>query len=149
MADPVADEVPVRLDGVVKQYGGRTVLDGVSLEVSSGVTGLVGPNGAGKSTLVRAILGLVRLAAGTVRVFGLDPSRESRRVRSLVGVVPEDERLLLSTDRGTPAAFDPRIQARRAYENIARRVMGSNVPLTDHYRPGAWGWFTRWFGHFA
>jgi ABC-2 type transport system ATP-binding protein len=63
----------------------------VSLEVIPGITGLVGPNGAGKSTLVRSILGLVRLAAGSVRVFGLDPAREPRRVRSLMGVVPEDE----------------------------------------------------------
>jgi ABC-2 type transport system ATP-binding protein len=87
----VLDDLPVRLDGVVKRYGSRTVLDGVSLEVTPGVTGLVGPNGAGKSTLVRAILGLVRLAAGSVRVFGLDPASEPRRVRSLLGVVPEDE----------------------------------------------------------
>lgn len=85
------DDLPVRLDGVVKRYGSRTVLDGVSLEVLPGITGLVGPNGAGKSTLVRSILGLVRLAAGSVRVFGLDPAREPRRVRSLLGVVPEDE----------------------------------------------------------
>jgi ABC-2 type transport system ATP-binding protein len=85
------DDLPVRLDGVVKRYGNRTVLDGVSLEVTPGITGLVGPNGAGKSTLVRAILGLVRLAAGSVRVFGFDPAREPRRVRSLLGVVPEDE----------------------------------------------------------
>ena len=101
MGDPTRDDLvredrsrndpPVRLDGVVKRYGNRTVLDGVSLEVSPGITGLVGPNGAGKSTLVRSILGLVRLAAGTVRVFGLDPTREPRRVRSLLGVVPEDE----------------------------------------------------------
>ncbi|MDA1041495.1 MAG: ABC transporter ATP-binding protein, partial [Planctomycetota bacterium] len=46
---------------------------------------------AGKSTLVRAILGLVRLAAGSVRVFGLDPVADPRQVRQLVGVVPEDE----------------------------------------------------------
>ena len=89
--DLVRDDLPVRLDGVVKRYGGRTVLDSVSLEVIPGITGLVGPNGAGKSTLVRSILGLVRLAAGTVRVFGIDPAREPRRVRSLLGVVPEDE----------------------------------------------------------
>lgn len=88
---PLRDDLPVRLDGVVKRYGGRTVLDGVSLDVTPGITGLVGPNGAGKSTLVRAILGLVRLAEGSVRVFGLDPAREPRRVRSLLGVVPEDE----------------------------------------------------------
>ena len=81
----------MRLAGVVKRYGRRTVLDGVSCSVPPGITGLVGPNGAGKSTLVRSILGLVRLAAGSARVFGLDPVREPRAVRRLVGVVPEDE----------------------------------------------------------
>jgi len=83
--------MPVRLQGVVKRYGHRTVLDCVTCEVPPGITGLVGPNGAGKSTLVRAILGLVRLAAGEVRVFGRDPTRDARVVRQLVGVVPEDE----------------------------------------------------------
>ncbi len=82
---------PVRLEKIVKRYGSRTVLNGVSLEVTPGITGLVGPNGAGKSTLVRSILGLVRLAEGSVRVFGIDPAVEPRRVRALVGVVPEDE----------------------------------------------------------
>lgn len=85
------DELPIRLDGVVKRYGGRTVLEGVTCDVHPGITGLVGPNGAGKSTLVRAILGLVRLAAGNVRVFGIDPARRPRLVRQAVGVVPEDE----------------------------------------------------------
>lgn len=84
-------DIPVRLDGVVKRYGRRVVLDRVSCAVPPGITGLVGPNGAGKSTLVRAILGLVRLAAGEVRVYGHDPAREPRAVRQLVGVVPEDE----------------------------------------------------------
>ena len=83
--------VPVRLDGVLKRYGRRTVLDHVSGEVLPGITGLVGPNGAGKSTLVRAILGLVRLAAGRVLVEGHDPARKPHVVRRLVGVVPEDE----------------------------------------------------------
>lgn len=83
--------IPVRLTDVVKRYRRRTVLDGVSLEVTPGITGLVGPNGAGKSTLVRAILGLVRLAGGEARVFGHDPYRHPRRVRESVGVVPEDE----------------------------------------------------------
>ena len=83
--------IPVRLTNIVKRYGRRTVLDGVSIDVTPGVTGLVGPNGAGKSTLVRSILGLVRLASGQARVFGNDPYRKPRRVRQIVGVVPEDE----------------------------------------------------------
>lgn len=85
------DVIPVQLTDVVKRYGRRTVLAGVSLEVRPGITGLVGPNGAGKSTLVRSMLGLVRLAEGEARVFGHDPYRHPRRVRELVGVVPEDE----------------------------------------------------------
>jgi ABC-2 type transport system ATP-binding protein len=84
-------EEPVRATGIVKRYGSRTVLDRVSLVVPPGITGLVGPNGAGKSTLVKAILGLVQLAEGSVRVYGLDPRLEPRRVRQAVGVVPEDE----------------------------------------------------------
>ena len=91
MAAPPSDDIPIRLSGLVKRYGGRTVLDQVTLDVVPGITGLVGPNGAGKSTLVRAILGLLRLAAGSVRVLGLDPAAQPRRVRQLVGVVPEDD----------------------------------------------------------
>jgi ABC-2 type transport system ATP-binding protein len=89
---PAADPpFAVRLAGVTKRYGARTVLEGVSFDVQPGITGLVGPNGAGKSTLVRAILGLVRLAGGSVRVFSLDPAAEPSRVRRLIGVVPEDD----------------------------------------------------------
>ena len=87
----LADDTPVRIDRVVKRYGGRTVLDHVTCEVRPGITGLVGPNGAGKSTLVRAILGLVRRASGGVRGSGHDPARDPMVVRRLVGVVPEDE----------------------------------------------------------
>ncbi|RLS32109.1 MAG: ABC transporter ATP-binding protein [Planctomycetota bacterium] len=88
---PSAAQMPVEVRGVIKRYGRRTVLDRVTLDVPPGITGLVGPNGAGKSTLVRAILGLVHLTEGSVRVFGLDPRRRSRMVRQMMGVVPEDE----------------------------------------------------------
>lgn len=92
-APPTAPQTtpPLVIEGLVKRYGRRRVLDDVSLRVRPGITGLVGPNGAGKSTLVRSILGLVRLAAGSVRVFGLDPYREPCAVRRQLGVVPEDE----------------------------------------------------------
>ena len=50
--------------------GGRTVLDGLDLAISSGVTGLLGPSGCGKSTLLRSIVGVQRIAAGSVTVLG-------------------------------------------------------------------------------
>lgn len=64
----------------------------------------------------------------------------------LMGVVPEDEMLMLTTDRGTPAVFDKRMNVRRAYQNIARRILGNNVPLTDFWKPGPFAWVDRLFG---
>ena len=67
-------------------YGERPALWDVDLTVPRGtLTAIVGPNGAGKTTLIRAALGLVRPAAGTVRVFGR-PYRDQRR---LVAYVPQ------------------------------------------------------------
>ena len=73
---------------VTVAYGGRPVLWNVDLTIDSpGLFGIIGPNGAGKSTLVKAALGLVPLAGGSVRFFGepLD------RVRGRVGYVPQRE----------------------------------------------------------
>jgi zinc/manganese transport system ATP-binding protein len=61
----------VELDGVTLTLGRRTVLSEVSAAIGEGeFVGLLGPNGAGKTTLFRAILGLVRPSAGTIRVLG-------------------------------------------------------------------------------
>jgi septum formation inhibitor-activating ATPase MinD len=42
--------------------------------------------------------------------------------------------------------FDKRMRVRKAYMNIARRILGNNVPLTDYHKPGAIAWFSRLFG---
>ncbi|PXY32784.1 metal ABC transporter ATP-binding protein [Prauserella muralis] len=69
-------------------YGGRTVLDGVSVDIPAGrLSGIVGPNGAGKSTLVKAALGLVPATRGHVRLLG----EPLKRVRSRVAYVPQQE----------------------------------------------------------
>jgi manganese/zinc/iron transport system ATP- binding protein len=67
-------------------YGERPALWDVDLDVpTSTLMAIVGPNGAGKTTLIRAVLGLVKPAAGTVRVFG----RSYREQRRLVAYVPQ------------------------------------------------------------
>ena len=72
-------------------YGGRPVVDGVSLDIPEGrLVGLVGPNGAGKSTLLRCLYGAHRLAAGTVLVDGTDVAALSRReIARIIAVVPQ------------------------------------------------------------
>jgi branched-chain amino acid transport system ATP-binding protein len=61
------------LAGVSARYGSVPAIDGVSIEVGEGeAVGLLGANGAGKSTTLRAISGLVRLSAGTIRFAGAD-----------------------------------------------------------------------------
>jgi ABC-2 type transport system ATP-binding protein len=66
----------VNLTDVGKRFGAVTALDGISLRVTAGeMFGLIGPDGAGKTTALRAICGLVRPDAGTVRLFGVDPLR--------------------------------------------------------------------------
>ena len=83
----------IRVCGLTKRYGTKTVLDNVSLSVpKGGITGFVGANGAGKTTTIRAILGLMPLDAGTVELFGepfgINSSQSvNARIKSRIGVV--------------------------------------------------------------
>ena len=80
----------VMLHEVVKRYGRTTAVAGITLDVPHGaMVGLIGPNGAGKTTTMRAIAGLLIPDAGHVRVMGEDPLRRPRRVRRLVGWMPD------------------------------------------------------------
>jgi branched-chain amino acid transport system ATP-binding protein len=87
----------LHIDGLSVAFGRHTVLHGVSLEIPPGsVTTLLGPNGAGKSTLVLTVGGVLRPAAGQVRLDDLVLTRaRPERIRSAgVAVIPEGRRLL-------------------------------------------------------
>jgi ABC-2 type transport system ATP-binding protein len=87
----VSDREPPGLEclDVGKRFGAVQALDGLTMTLTAGATGLLGANGAGKSTLLRTALGLTRPDTGAVRVLGLDTVRERAEVRRRVGFMPE------------------------------------------------------------
>jgi ABC-2 type transport system ATP-binding protein len=78
----------VELGGLVKRYGQLAAVDGLTLTADRGaVTGILGPNGAGKTTIIEICEGYRRPDQGTVRVLGLDPTRDARMLKPQVGVM--------------------------------------------------------------
>lgn len=77
----MAKETVVELEQVRVQFGKRVLLDNMSLAFEQGefIT-ILGPNGAGKSTFLKLLLGLLRPAAGTIRVLGKPPRRGNREI---------------------------------------------------------------------
>jgi len=84
----------IATQNLTKTYGGRvTALADLTVAVEPGVIGLVGANGAGKSTFIKIMLGLIAPTGGSVRVFDLDPTVETDKVRARVGYMPENDSL--------------------------------------------------------
>ncbi|MFD5320965.1 ABC transporter ATP-binding protein [Streptomyces sp. NPDC127098] len=77
--------------GLTKRYPKVTALDGLSVDIGPGVTGLVGANGAGKSTLIKILLGLAPATEGSARVLGHDAESEGGAIREQVGYMPEHD----------------------------------------------------------
>jgi zinc/manganese transport system ATP-binding protein len=129
---PQTAETAVALHGAAIRIGGRPILSDVSLTVGHGeFVAVLGPNGAGKSTLMKAILGLVPLAAGSVDVLGRAP----QQARSEIGYLPQRQSFDTSTRVrgvdlvtlgldgarwGVPVALTPGARRRRRAER--RRV---------------------------
>lgn len=79
---------------LTKIYGKQTAVNGIDFAVKHGETfGLLGPNGAGKSTTMRMIACRTPLTSGELSVEGLDVRTQGRKIRSLIGVVPQENNL--------------------------------------------------------
>ncbi len=78
----------VEISGLVKNYGRTTAVAGLSMRAERGqVTAVLGPNGAGKTTTIEVCEGYRRADAGAVRVLGLDPVADAKRLRPRIGVM--------------------------------------------------------------
>lgn len=79
----------INIKGLTKEFGSRTVIDELNLEIPSGqATGIVGPNGSGKTTTIKALLGLVKPSAGEIYVGG-QPIEGQWDYRQEIGYMPQ------------------------------------------------------------
>ena len=101
---------------LVKRYGERTAVDGLSFRVVAGeVYGLLGPNGAGKTTTVRMVTGLLQPSSGSVLVAGFDPFAEPLAARAHLGWVGD------ARHHPAPGLGGPAGRARR-HARLLRRL---------------------------
>lgn len=99
-----------------KTYGDYVAVDSISFDVKKGeIFGLLGPNGAGKTSTLECLEGLRAPNGGSLRVVGLDPASESRKLRNLIGVQLQSA--------GLPESITPdeAMKFFCAYHNVAPR----------------------------
>jgi ABC-2 type transport system ATP-binding protein len=111
MSDPVIEIKDFR-----KTYADFVAVDGISFDVWKGeVFGLLGPNGAGKTSTLECLEGLRAASGGSLRVAGIDPTREPRKLRNLIGVQLQSA--------GLPESITPdeAMKFFCAYHNVAPR----------------------------
>jgi ABC-2 type transport system ATP-binding protein len=129
---PMPNEIEI--SHVTKAYGKLVAVKDFSLSVAGGtVFGLLGPNGAGKTTLVSILTTLLKPTSGIALVGGHDVVRDGARIRSLIGVVPQEnnldryltarENLVLHAKmhRMSPSDYNRRIDALLSLLNLADR----------------------------
>src|SRR3984893_2802978 len=81
----------IDLQGLSVKVGSREILKNLVCSLRGRAIGLLGPNGAGKSTLINTLLGFYKPSFGSARVLGHDIRTDTRRIRSLVGYMPEND----------------------------------------------------------
>jgi heme exporter protein A len=116
-------EPALRLVGLRRDYGERTALEGVGLELGRGETLLVlGPNGAGKTTLLRILATLLRPSGGEVRALGCRVPSEAWKLRGRIGFLGHEPLLYRDLSGRENLRFHARLQGiegERAEERIA------------------------------
>ncbi len=83
----------LEIKNLTKNYGKNRGIENVSLSVNEGeIFGFIGPNGAGKSTTIKVLLNLIFQTSGEAKIFDLDCSKDTVRIKESVGYVPSEVR---------------------------------------------------------
>jgi lipooligosaccharide transport system ATP-binding protein len=94
MPDQTTSAPLIHARGLTKTFGDFTAVDAVDFDVAPGESfGFLGPNGAGKTSTMRMIGCVSPITGGTLRILGMDPTTDGPRIRSRLGVVPQQDSL--------------------------------------------------------
>jgi ABC-2 type transport system ATP-binding protein len=115
----------LEMQGLSVQFGSREILRSLTATLRGRSIGLLGPNGAGKSTLINTLLGFYKSSAGSAQVFGYDVGTEVRKIRGLVGYMPENDAFISKMSAvsfvqmmGELSGLPPGVALERAHEAL-------------------------------
>ncbi len=122
-----------RFEGLGKRFGATQALEGLGGHIGAGeIVGLLGPNGAGKTTAMRLFLGLLRPSSGWAQVAGFDCTRDARRVKELIGYMPDEPSFYdFLTGRET-IEFVLNVRGEREAGWARAEAMADRLELTPH-----------------
>ena len=133
----------IQVENVTKWYGSTKAVDDVSFSVKKGaIVGFLGPNGAGKTTTMRILCGSLGANQGRAMVGGIDVLKEPRKVKQMLGYLPEHPPLYTDMTVRGYLRFCARIKGaakpREAVERVIRQVGLSPMAhkLIDHLSKG-------------
>jgi ABC-2 type transport system ATP-binding protein len=87
---PTASDIAIDVKGLTKSFGGRTVVQNLSMQVKRGsIYGFLGPNGSGKTTTIRMLCGLLTPDSGTGTCLGYDIRRDADKIKLRVGYMTQ------------------------------------------------------------
>jgi ABC-2 type transport system ATP-binding protein len=133
----------IEVTSLTKWYGGTRAIEDLNFRVERGeIVGFLGPNGAGKTTTMRILTGSLGATEGVAKVAGLDVSAEPKKVKQLIGYLPENPPLYVDMTVRSYLTFCARIKGvdsvAAAVEHVVRRVGLSEVAgrLIGHLSKG-------------
>jgi len=88
--EKLASSFSIQVSGLTKIFKDFKAVDNISFNVASGeIYGFLGPNGAGKSTTIKAMLGLIKVDFGNIKINGLDIAKNGKEIKRSIGYLPE------------------------------------------------------------
>lgn len=125
-----------------KTYGRKQVLHNISLNISSGMFGLIGHNGAGKTTLMRIITTLLKPTSGKVFINDFDISKDKQRAKKIIGFLPQEFNFYPQLDAVETLDYIARLNgvkdSKKRYYKVMEAIEKVNLMKDKDYKVGGY-----------